>query len=101
MNITRAAAPSTQAVSPGLILTRCAAAAASQTVSTRHLRFSDPSDGGRLDERLSDATRSAAGVRWPVGGAGSVRPTKRRKCLIAVRYTARLSRITVAFAIPH
>src|SRR2546421_12097989 len=68
MNITRAAAPSTQAVSPALILTRCAAAAASHTVSTRHLRFSHPSDGGRLDERFNGATgtprESTTRRRW-------------------------------------
>src|SRR6478672_10245066 len=76
MNITRAAAPSTQAVSPGLILTRCAAAAASQTVSTRHPRFGHPSDGGRLDERLRGATRNRARFDRPFAAPGSVLTTK-------------------------
>jgi hypothetical protein len=57
MNNTRAAEASTHAVSPELILgTRWAAAATSHTVSTRHLRFGKPSEGGRLDERFGVAS---------------------------------------------
>src|SRR5436853_7774991 len=98
MNITRAAAPSTQAVSPALILTRCAAAAASHTVSTRHLRFSHPSDGGRLDERFNGATRVHASRR-PVG-AGFSPCDEETEGLNPVGQTARRARITVALAIP-
>src|SRR5215211_2039225 len=69
MNITSAAEASTQAVSPGLILTRCAAAAAYHTVSTRHLRLGEPSDGGRLDESF----RPTTGAVEPAASDGRTR----------------------------